>query len=186
MTFTNNKIILPDNAVLIDGMIWGDQGTQCWTLFDKYRLNVQESVRAYNVFVAMMNQGEIVNFYDFNYNIVDNTMMFNQDYNGKQVTMKFWGYKTDCDGNPMIPEFCIDAVLAYLKMMIAQRGLWRKSEDNLPKGMYQEYMEQWDNHYRGAVGDLAILGPLEQQEAAFMLHNGLSGSVDSYWHIFPF
>lgn len=172
LTFDGCRLALPAEAVLIQGIIWGDHGCECNSLFDSnfefFRAKGGASYQIGDISGPVMkfsNYSQIVNSNGY--------LQFERDYDGQCVTIKMYCFPTDC-GNILFPEDLIDPILAYLKYRMAERKMWEKP-NQYTKMMYNEYKQLWGMRYLEAHGDGEEIEDNELDSIAKLLSNPLTG-----------
>ena len=99
LKFDGYNLELPENAVLIEGMIWGNYGNNCFNLFDNFCNSSFAFNNVYSILIAETSgvSDTNYNYGIYGYNISDNVMQFSNDYKNNDITVKCWGYKIECD-----------------------------------------------------------------------------------------
>lgn len=67
-----------------------------------------------------------------------------------RLVLRYWAYPIDADGDPLIPEYYIRAVTAYIEFMYTKRLRQRKRSE-VPMSEVASYENRWLNMKRDAV-----------------------------------
>ncbi len=169
---------LPNDAAYVQGAVMGDQGCDCTDLLYQFcGTNVADtSVFSSPVgptFLVVDVSGGYKGFdRALQYELQNNKMVFYHNLDGKQVTVQYLGYKTDCDGFLEISENHVLAITAYLcwKYFMRKR---RPSNEDFYK--IREWKAEWDREAGNARGQDSRLTEGQRANIVAMLHDPLIG-----------
>jgi len=167
---------LPCDVVGVLGLIRGDQGCDCGLIFD----NVVQFNQGMNLAVtcpcAYTVSGNIVNqCSELTYGIQDNTIVFNQNLNGQQITVQYLGYQLDDKGYPLVNDTHITAISQYIKMMLYKESITNIVLPQVSRPDRLDAEREWHRLCRQARGEDGEPSPSERQQLVDMFNDPLSG-----------
>ena len=126
---------LPMDAVAISnkGIVLGSCDGECdtRTLFNDYWINREVQVGGFCFYDF---NGKTYSFFD-RYRILDNKISFFDDrLDGKMITVYYVGYKTDCDGFPMVKTNHIEALTEWIIYKYYRRTKTSATEKRIVSG----------------------------------------------------
>jgi hypothetical protein len=171
---------LPDDAMILECAILGDQGCDCADLFNSTFCGASGSVFINNanvntygfliVDVAGVSGDVPVGIVD--YTIQNNKIVFTGNYDGQKVTVQYQGAVLDCDGFMMIGKNHVRAVSAYILWKDYER---RKKKTGADMAQMQYWERQWNQLCSHARADDAILTQPERETIALMNSDPYAG-----------
>ncbi len=136
---------LPCEIVFLDGIIAGDHGCDCDTLFDTVfntlgieKVNPDGSG---NFLVVDINDG--IRASSLRGKVINNTLWFDHDVNGQIFTLKTRSYYTDSEGFILVNENHVDAIAIYLEYKLAKRSRWNKKLGNITEMGIRDLRNDW-------------------------------------------
>jgi len=171
---------LPDDAMILEGAILGDQGCDCADLFNRTFCGASGTVFINNanvntygfliVDIAGVSGDVPVGMVD--YTIQDNKIVFASNYDGQKVTVQYQGFKVDCDGFMEVGENHIRAITAFI---IWHDYMRRKKKTGADMAQLQYWERQWNTLCSHARADDAILTQPERETIALMNSDPYAG-----------
>jgi hypothetical protein len=184
---------LPDDTFQVEGAILGNHEANCGAIFSGELIGNTISRPAGNQFIVV-DVGNDINGSSFcgtvPYEIQDNKLVFEQCLTATQITIKYKGLATDCEGFIKIGENHVLAISEYIQYMYWKR---KRNKDNSEERSMNLAMREWDRLCAHARADDAILTETEREEiaqlyndpyagrglSAGMRFNGLNGGYDT-------
>lgn len=162
LTISGCAACLPDDAACLERALMGDHGCDCESLFNSCFGSGNVFVNQANgdlsgfliVDISAGTEGEQVPYGLVAYEIQDNKILFNSNYDGQSVTIQYLGVKSDCDGFPMISENHVRAITLYLQYKQSCR---KKRKTGAEFNEMQFYLNEWQRAAANAVADDNIL-----------------------------
>lgn len=187
LTFNHCCVDLPSDAIAIENIIFGDKGCNCDTIFDNLyqqwpgELFLHQSVR----FGGIDSSGVVFCSNDpFDFEITDNVMKFNQDFDGQKVTMRIQYMDCDSEGFAIVNDIALNALHRYFEMVLAKQSTWKNKEFRMSKSEIDGYINGWVEAMRGAKADLMQSTPAEERALVAMYNNPLSGSASPRYNYY--
>jgi hypothetical protein len=186
---------LPSDAVYIQTAVLGDFGCDCGDLM----ANVCGALNANNGQFGSTSFGSFLvvdigaaydgNFYGFvNHTIQNNKLVFQQDFDGKSVTIQYLAVEKDCDGFPLIGE---NHVMAIMWFIIWKHYMGKNNISPMEYGKMKEAKEEWHrecSHARAVDGQLTdserriiVDGILHNPYIGISLGVGMHTTLDGTW-----
>lgn len=138
-------VLLSENVVSVMDIIPGDHGTTCWNLFhcgfnsiDLAYIASQEQWIGINALPISAGN------YDYGYNVLGNTLTFDNIVSFDKVTILSRNNVFDVSGELLIPDECLEAISKYLEWKIGEVDLkqaMRKGENNYVMSKYVSNLE---------------------------------------------
>lgn len=153
---------LPQDAAYVQRAIMGDQGCECTDLFnrcfDTGSVWMDQSNADLSGFLIVdIAAGQTDNPTPaglVSYEIQDNKILFNVDYDGQYVTVQYLGVKTDCEGFIEISENHVMAIQLYIQYKQASR---KKNKSGADFNEMQFFFKEWIRMRGQAIADDNIL-----------------------------
>lgn len=186
LQFSGYNLILPPDAMLIGGMLWGDYGTSSWEYFDSYNKYFPVAdVKSYNIFIGQLNNsgGASGVYKSYDYTISDGVMQFNQNHDQEYVTVLYYGYKTDDCGNLMVPEYLIEVIIAWWDFRRTKQRYYAEPNAQL-RMLYNEAMRMYDVRFKEAIGRNTQLTDQERISVVNQINSPYTGH-NVMWPIYP-
>ena len=132
---TGNTFPIPTNCVYIDSIAVKNStaGTVAYPMFDSnYWSSVPDDDQTtYDKDYVVSKQGS---------DLVFSTTIRGNSYD--QVIIRYYGMPVDSDGVPLIPEYYLRAIVAYIEYMFVKRERYRKLNE-IPMSEIQVLYQQW-------------------------------------------
>jgi hypothetical protein len=132
---TGNTFPIPTNCVYIDSIAVKNStaGTVAYPMFDSnYWSSVPDDDQTtYDKDYVVSKQGS---------DLVFSTTIRGNSYD--QVIIRYYGMPVDSDGVPLIPEYYLRAIVAYIEYMFVKRERYRKRNE-IPMSEIQVLYQQW-------------------------------------------
>lgn len=174
-----NSFNVPENATLLYTMVPGDKGCDCDALLNNLISSNTVPIATYSDGNSSSDVKVYRSGYDFKYE--DNKVVFtSQNLIGQTVTVKWYGYKTECKGRLMINEYAIDACIAYVKHMLAERSLFSGKNSRLSDNMIVRLESKWKRTLARCRADMIQSTPGEERQMAALNNNGSIPTNDIY------
>lgn len=191
---TNCTACLPNDAVYIQIALLGDYGEDCENLMDR-ACTVMNATTNYGTvqntfFVVDMGVGE-TEFIggSIPYEIQNNKLIFNQNFDGRKLTLQYLRFKVDCDGFLEVGENHVMAIKWYI---IWQYLYGKTSMNSLEYGKMNKAEQEWHRECAHARAQDAEIPLSERNRIVGMTHNpyagiglstGMSTTLGGYWSI---
>lgn len=183
---------LPADAVYIQTAILGDHGCDCADLMASICGCIAGGTfgGADGTFlivdIGTSFNGNIRGY--VNHTIQNNKLVFEQDFDGKQVTIQYLGIEKDCDGFPLIGENHVQAITEF----IIWRYYFRKVNlSPMEYGKMNKAEQEWHrecSHARAVDGQLTdserqslVYGILHNPYIGISLSSGMHTTLDDTW-----
>lgn len=183
---------LPSDAVYVEIAILGDHGCDCRDLMTNTICGCTNS----GAFGGQMGTFLVVDIgigvnssimgY-VNHTIQNNKLIFEQDLNGKQITIQYLAIETDCDGFSLVGENHIMAIMWFIIWKFYYR---KTSMNSLEYGKMNKAEQEWHrecSHARAVDSELTYT---DRQTIVNMLHDpyigislsvGMKTTLDGTW-----
>jgi len=180
---------LPSDAVvLLPGILYGDQGTDCESAFSDARCGRLITTAQYPstfetsaTFIAVDGGYENAGKNPFDYKVVNNKLYLPKDYDGELFTVEYLGYETDCDGFAMIRESNHEACNYYVQSKLAETTRWRSQEFKMTESVINKLVSTYSFYVRKARSDAGQPTEQEWLQIREMVNNPLTGLFDAYY-----
>lgn len=175
---TNCTACLPDDAVYVQVVLLGDHGEDCADLMNRWCLTLNASTNygtVNNTFYAIDisdQTGEGWNGGGVQFNIQNNKLIFDRNYDGRKVTIQYLRFKKDCDGFLEVSENHINAIRWYI---IFNHLYGKGSMNSLEYGKMNKAEQEWHRecaHARAVDGEIS---DSDRQRMVAGYHNPWSG-----------
>jgi hypothetical protein len=192
LTIEHCTACLPSDAVFIQTAILGDFGCDCGDLM----ANVCGCIGAgafggaagtfLIVDIGVSFDGNIRGY--VNHTIQNNKLVFDQDFNGKKVTIQYLAIEKDCDGFPLIGENHVLAITWYLMW---NYYMGKVNLSPMEYGKMNKAEQEWHrecSHARAVDGQLTqterqdiVYGILHNPYIGISLSVGMHTTLDDTW-----
>lgn len=174
----------------------GDHGCDCGTIFD----NVSQCFKTTDLIGPRANStteslsgllvvdtgSTFVSNNKISWEIHDNCLVFDGNFNDEDITVQYYGYETDDAGFPKIPNTHRRAVAQYVKWMWLEQQRWnpsmpitgqdlsraedewhrlcslaRSDDEDDSRDQYREISEMWSEQLPNDNSQSRMLGPLD-------------------------
>lgn len=176
LTVDECRVKLPCDAVSVQVVINGDQGSDCTDLFDSCNILGQTvgSTVASTFLVVDATLGLNSPFFsNVRWDIQNDYLVFKSNLDGNKVTIQYLGLETDCDGFPLICENHLEAITEYIMYKYCVRS--RFSANKMEIGDAKMHFAEWNrlcSHSRAMDNEISAS---DRNEIFAILHNPLSG-----------
>lgn len=177
LDITNCCAHLPNDAVYIELGVLGDLGEGCADLMNRIcsTLNATTNYGTVgNTFfvmdVANTETGEVSGSIPFQ--LQNNKMVFEQNHDGKKVTIQYLKYKTDCDGFLEVGENHVNAIRWYI---IWQYLFSKTSLTGFDYGKMNKAEQEWHRECAHARAMDAELSPSDRERMVYQHNNPMKG-----------
>lgn len=168
LTFENCKLQLPEYATAVELIVWGDLGCDCDALQTYLIANTSMlSTRIYKGENSLTN----VNPWAYDFRTEDNQLIFPADFDGEKVTVRFWGYKQDCE-KLLVSEHAIDAIVAYIEWKLSAQSRFKNREFRLSERAIENSEFRWKRKLAEARANMIQASVMEQQQMGEIMKNG--------------
>lgn len=182
----NCRAELPCETMGVLGVVFGDRGTKCDTLF--HQLHRQEGGLGwmYSDF-----WGEPGCCRSMRYEIQNNHLVFSGNFHTlhstlpippnshhdfrRRVTVEILALETDQEGFPLINENHVDAVSQYIEYKQALRTRWNSIENKITETGIADMKMEWGRKCRDARADSGEPSQSDLQEIKNMINDPISG-----------
>lgn len=144
----NCAACLPLDCAYLQRAVMGDQGCDCADLFNNLCANLSINTTSMNTTNLDLNsflivdrpQGDLGIWGLVAYELQDNKIVFNANYDGQKVTIQYLGVKTDCDGFLEVSENHIDAINEFCKFMYRSMN----PRNGIQLGVARDHEQRWE------------------------------------------
>jgi hypothetical protein len=193
VTVANCCIPIPCDAVFLKYISLGDPGCDCYTIWN--------TLNEYNG-ITESSWSETVNgqvfdytfsWYDgssivpvhFDWEIQGNDIVIsNANLNGQTVTLLYYGYQEDVNGNYLVWNTHADPISLYLQKFIAEKLQWKNFKRMKLSNAEFMYIDNLDTAYHRAVrhcrANDAESSPPTDDHVFAMINNPISGKGNLY------
>lgn len=176
---------LEECVVAILGLMPGDHGTECGlqfqNIYNQFNNTRTMTVSPQSGFTVVDTGSNNENCRNLNYSIQGNSLVFENNYDGKKVTYEALVYEVDCDGFIMINENHIDAIAQYIEMRWMKRQKHRKGALGYTQSEIADVDSEWHRKCALARGDDGEPSLSDRQEIIRMYNDPLSGLTNAQW-----
>jgi len=173
---------IPCEVIKIDGVIAGEHGCDCSTVFDMYK-------DKFGSFVANLQAGSGFLVIDLSQGfkpsgiswvIQDHRIVFDRNFKGS-ITIDAFCYQVDEEGFPMINWNHVDAISAYLEWKMAKRTRWNTKLGNISETGIRELYRDWSRLCAECRADDEDTSQSDRDAITRELNNPLSGGETGIW-----
>lgn len=177
LTVDKYRAELPCEAIAVQRVLLGDYGCDVYDLFNQ-TVTVQKALSLTNESTFLVIDAEPgntnieVGF--IKWEIQDNHIILNADYDAQKLTIQYLGLETDEDGFPKVIEGHQEAIIEYIMYRYAKRSRFGPG----PKMDFQEvemFKREWSNLCADARAEDARLSESEHMEIVSMISDPLIG-----------
>lgn len=149
----NGRVELPDSAVHVTGIMPGDFSEDARQIFTK----------CYSMFKNEINDidGQFIYYWNpvdgramvvsHQWEVQNNNIVFEMPFNYETVTVDIIKKETDKDGFILVNESNIEAILAYVELMMTKKITYRNFKRNRITGPANQYIESLKREYNRLV-----------------------------------
>jgi hypothetical protein len=191
---TNCTACLPNDAIYIQVALLGDHGEGCADLMNRVctTLNAQRNYGTVQNTFFVIDMGTGTSDYiggSIPYQMQNNKLVFEQNYDGQSVTIQYLRYKVDCDGFMEVGENHVQAIKWYI---VWQYLFGKSSMNSLEYGKMNKAEQEWHRECAHARAQDAELSQSDRTNMVRQYHNPFSGiglsvgmntTLGGYWSI---
>jgi len=194
-TVSNCCIPIPCDAVYIAGIIFGNPGCDCNTLWNEWAVYTGIETDGFYQLTP-----EKTFFFEYHWSSANKLYRANFDwqiqggdiviqganFEGQTVTLLYYGYPVDKEDLPMVWDSHLDPLSLWLKLFLAEKEQWKNFRRiKLNKGELL-YISDLRTQYHKAVRNARVqdteLSPLKEDECTFLMNSPLTGKGNVYLH----
>lgn len=182
----NCRAELPCEAVAVLGIIFGDCGCDCGLLFTNLYSYINTSLSAHNAgsgWIVIDDSGGTRFNCGVAYEIQNNQLVFNGNFDGQKITVQMLALETDADGFPLINENHVDAVAQYIEYKSALRTRWNSIENKITETGIADMKQEWGRKLRDARAESGEPSLSDLSEIRDMVNDPISGVGIALWHL---
>lgn len=178
LTVDKYRAELPCEAQFVQRVLLGDYGCDCANLFDLCRTflpTVAWGTSADSTFLCIDKPDGCTSISPsgIRFEVQDNHIVLNSNYDKKYLTVQYLGLETDLDGMPKVGENHLEAIVAYIMYRYAQRS--RFTQVKMDLGDIQLLDKKWNNLCADARAQDAELSESDRSEIVGMMWDPLIG-----------
>lgn len=135
---------IPCDATNIQRVLIGDYESQFVDLFNVVLTGVGAyTFKQHDTFLVVDNPGagKTVQLAAFQWEVQDNHVVLNANYDKQKITIQYLGFDIDTDGFPFVCENHIEAIIEYIMYRYAKRS--RFSPTKMDMGDVADLRRQW-------------------------------------------
>lgn len=188
-TVQNCCIPIPCDAVFALYLLIGNPGCDCFQLWSQFdNLNgIQNSTYLETLSngtqiqqTYMWTEGDTYYPINFNWHLQGDSIVIDAaNLNGQVVTLLYFGYPEDADGNILVWDSHADAIANWLQKQIAKKLQWKNFKRLKLSNIEMSYIQTLDIDYhrsvRHARADDAETSPTEADHIYAFINNPISG-----------
>lgn len=172
---------IPCEAVAIDGLLLGDHGCECDTIFSSIYGSSGtngSSVSSYG-FIVVDGGGTCMNT-SAAYDIYNNQIHFKKKFHGK-ITVRFFVQEVDSEGWMLINENHVYALAAFIEWMWMQRAKHKVGGVKYTRGEIQDQFMLWSRLAASAAVEDVRPTKQEEENIARAFNDPTSGYGSALW-----
>lgn len=179
-TINGCRVDLPDSAVHVPGLIFGEYDEDCEAIFTGAYLSNQTIIETHAEDIIFNWDAVSYNYIASPWRISDNKIIFSCDMDQQKVTIDLIKYTTDQDGFIMVPEINLEPITFYLKKMYADLIRWTSFRKGRLKYVDNQFIKELKTEFNTAVRNARALdeGPGTEEtilEISKLMHHPLKG-----------
>lgn len=177
INITGCAACLPNDAACVERVLLGDYGCDCSDLMYQWcgstNADAVFSSPVGPTFLIVDVSGGYTSFdIGVQYELQDNKIVLMSNRDGQQLTVQYFGYKTDCDGFLEIGENHVLAITAYICWKYFMRKRRPANEDFSKKN---DWKYEWDREVGNARAQDSVLTESQRANIVGILHDPLIG-----------
>ena len=174
------KITIPSQAVMILGIMYGNQGCSCGMIFDQIYYNYRTIVNAFDANLVFTYSESVLGYDVVDWEIQGSNIVFPYGYpDGQEMTIMFLEYETDEEGFPLVHYCNLEAITNYIKWKLCSEKVHKtflKGGNMYADMAYQKQCKkEWNWSCSNARADLGSPTASQMNEIGELLNNPLSG-----------
>jgi hypothetical protein len=165
-TCDGDSIALPEHATAVQIISFGDAGCECDVMSEQI-LETSQGMLPQQMFGGTSEDGVVCNSWTDQFRVENNSIVFDHcRYDGLPFTIRYFGYKNDCEGKLMVNELAVDAITAYIEVKLSRQSRWKNKEFRLSQYDIREIQMKYNHAFRKAKGELIQLNHHETRQLA--------------------
>lgn len=176
LTVDKYRTEMPCEAQYVQRVLLGDFGCNSYDLFDYIcQGNKSISFKQTDTFLVVDNpgQGRDVMISPIKWEVQDNHIIFNQNYDKQKVTVQYLGLQTDAEGFPLVCENHIEAIIEYIMYRYAKRS--RFTANKMDASDVDRFLRLWSTLAAEARAVDAEISESDRDSIVAMLNDPISG-----------
>lgn len=181
LTITGCMAQLPCGVVILQRAIMGDHGCDCESLFGRcfgagssFFANTGSGAASGFLIVDVFSGNDTIDPIGFvDYQIQNNSIVFNRDMDGQKITIQYIGYEEDENGFVMISENHSRAITEYILWKYGVRSEYAQKQ--LSPVSTREHQREWNRLCRHARAQDSILTEVDREQIACVLNDPYAG-----------
>ena len=175
---TDCKVEVPLGAVHVIAIIMGDNGCDCDLFFKNNYSMTKTTLTLSETEVFYWTDGSIFPS-DVNWEIQNNNIIFESNFDGQYVTVFYLSYCLDKDGFVLVNENNIEAISLYLKLKLSELERWREMKSKKYTGFLNTIINDLRTQTRMAImqarAESGKPTPSQQERLAEIMENPITG-----------
>lgn len=168
---------LPCDAMYVQRVLLGDYGKDSADLFN-YVCSVARAINVTQTDTFLVidkpeNSRDVL-LSPIRWEVQDNHIVLNENYDDQYLTIQYIGLQTDLDGFPMVLENHTEAIVNYILYRFARRSRFSR-EQKMELGDVKMLKDEWEASMLDARADDSATSESDRQAIVALLHDPLSG-----------
>jgi hypothetical protein len=176
LTVDKYRAELPCGAKYVQRVLLGDYGCNCYDLFD-YLCQFSRSIsfKQTDTFLVVDNPGggRDVSICPVSWDVQDNHIILNGNYDKQKITIQYLGLQTDEEGFPLVCENHVEAIIEYIMYRYAKRS--RFTANKMDASDVNTFMKLWGTLAAEARAVDEELSESDRDAVSRMLNDPISG-----------